>query len=122
MVPRQEIFGQARSGDGDLRCVVLCSWPLESINIEFEEFLDEDQARGYFAGSARHHGHSISAKTVDIYPPFECVGDYATFISRNRQDSTIGQWAEPLVRVPTTCVKAAALNASKSPKRLACAA
>ncbi|MBB5514247.1 aspartate-semialdehyde dehydrogenase [Rubricella aquisinus] len=60
----------------------------ESINIEFEDFLDEDEAReilreapGILVVDKREPGGYTT--------PVECVGDYATFISRIRQDSTI---------------------------------
>ncbi|MDG1432117.1 MAG: aspartate-semialdehyde dehydrogenase, partial [Paracoccaceae bacterium] len=60
----------------------------EAVNIEFEDFLDEDEARdilreapGVMVIDKREDGGYVS--------PIECVGDYATFISRIRQDSTI---------------------------------
>jgi aspartate-semialdehyde dehydrogenase len=60
----------------------------EAINIEFEEFLDEDEAReilreapGILVVDKREDGGYVT--------PVECVGDFATFISRIRQDSTI---------------------------------
>ncbi|MEL6807279.1 MAG: aspartate-semialdehyde dehydrogenase [Pseudomonadota bacterium] len=60
----------------------------EAVNVEFEEFLDEDEARdilreapGIMVIDKREPGGYVS--------PVECVGDYATFISRIRQDSTI---------------------------------
>ena len=60
----------------------------EAVNIEFEDFLDEDEARdilreapGIMVIDKREAGGYVT--------PIECVGDYATFISRIRQDSTI---------------------------------
>ena len=60
----------------------------EAINIETEEFLDEDEARdilreapGILVVDKREPGGYTT--------PVECVGDFATFISRIRQDSTI---------------------------------
>ena len=60
----------------------------EAINIEFEDFLDEDEARdilreapGVMVIDKREPGGYVS--------PIECVGDYATFVSRIRQDSTV---------------------------------
>ncbi len=60
----------------------------ESVNVEFEEFLDEDEARdilrqapGLLVVDKREPGGYIT--------PVECVGDFATFISRLRQDPTI---------------------------------
>ena len=81
----------------------------EAINIEFEDFLDEDEARdilreapGVMVIDKREPGGYVS--------PIECVGDYATFISRIRQDSTsdngINLWC-----VSDNLRKGAALNA-----------
>ncbi len=60
----------------------------ESVNVEFEDFLDEDEARdilreapGIMVVDKREPGGYVT--------PVECVGDFATFISRIRQDSTV---------------------------------
>ena len=60
----------------------------EAINVEFEDFLDEDEARdilreapGVLVIDKREPGGYAT--------PVECVGDYATFVSRIRQDSTV---------------------------------
>ena len=81
----------------------------EAINIEFEEFLDEDEARdilreapGVMVIDKREDGGYVS--------PVECVGDYATFISRIRQDSTIDNGLN-LWCVSDNLRKGAALNA-----------
>lgn len=81
----------------------------EAINIEFEEFLDEDEARdilreapGIMVIDKREAGGYIT--------PIECVGDYATFISRIRQDSTIENGLN-LWCVSDNLRKGAALNA-----------
>ena len=81
----------------------------EAVNIEFEEFLDEDEARdilreapGIMVVDKREAGGYISPK--------ECVGDYATFISRIRQDSTIENGLN-LWCVSDNLRKGAALNA-----------
>jgi len=81
----------------------------ESINIEFEEFLDEDEAReilreapGIMVIDKREDGGYVS--------PVECVGDYATFISRIRQDVTIENGIN-LWCVSDNLRKGAALNA-----------
>ena len=60
----------------------------EAINIEFEDFLDEDEARDILRESP---GVMVIDKREDggYVSPVECVGDFATFISRIRQDSTI---------------------------------
>ncbi len=81
----------------------------EAVNIEFEEFLDEDEARdilreapGIMVIDKRENGGYVS--------PVECVGDYATFISRIRQDSTIENGLN-LWCVSDNLRKGAALNA-----------
>ncbi|MCE0506081.1 MULTISPECIES: aspartate-semialdehyde dehydrogenase [unclassified Roseivivax] len=60
----------------------------EAINIETEEFLDEDEARDILREAP---GIMVIDKREDggYVTPVECVGDFATFISRIRQDSTI---------------------------------
>ncbi len=81
----------------------------EAINIEFEEFLDEDEARdilreapGVMVNDKREPGGYVT--------PVECVGDFATFISRIRQDSTIENGLN-LWCVSDNLRKGAALNA-----------
>jgi aspartate-semialdehyde dehydrogenase len=81
----------------------------EAINIEFEDFLDEDEARdilreapGILVVDKREPGGYVT--------PVECVGDYATFISRIRQDSTIDNGIN-LWCVSDNLRKGAALNA-----------
>ena len=81
----------------------------EAVNIEFEDFLDEDEARdilreapGVMVIDKREDGGYVS--------PIECVGDYATFISRIRQDSTIENGLN-LWCVSDNLRKGAALNA-----------
>ncbi|MEL7345032.1 MAG: aspartate-semialdehyde dehydrogenase [Pseudomonadota bacterium] len=60
----------------------------EAINIETEEFLDEEEAREILRVSP---GILVVDKREDggYVTPVESVGDFATFISRIRQDSTI---------------------------------
>ena len=81
----------------------------EAINVEFEDHLDEDEARdilrespGIMVIDKREPGGYVT--------PVECVGDFATFISRIRQDSTIDNglnfWC-----VSDNLRKGAALNA-----------
>ena len=81
----------------------------EAINIEFEEFLDEDEARdilreapGLMVIDKREDGGYVS--------PVECVGDFATFVSRIRQDSTLENGLN-LWGVSDNLRKGAALNA-----------
>ncbi len=81
----------------------------EAVNIETEEFLDEDEARDILRESP---GIMVVDKREDggYVTPVECVGDFATFISRIRQDSTIDNglnfWC-----VSDNLRKGAALNA-----------
>ncbi|QFS81331.1 Aspartate-semialdehyde dehydrogenase 2 [Roseivivax sp. THAF40] len=81
----------------------------ESINIETEEFLDEDEARDILREAP---GIMVIDKREDggYVTPVECVGDYATFISRIRQDSTIDNGLN-LWCVSDNLRKGAALNA-----------
>ncbi|OYX44690.1 MAG: aspartate-semialdehyde dehydrogenase [Rhodobacterales bacterium 32-67-9] len=81
----------------------------EAVNIEFEDFLDEDEARdilreapGVMVVDKRENGGYVT--------PVECVGDYATFVSRIRQDSTIENGLN-LWCVSDNLRKGAALNA-----------
>ena len=81
----------------------------ESINVETEEFLDEDEARDILRESP---GILVVDKREDggYVTPVECVGDFATFISRIRQDVTVenglNMWC-----VSDNLRKGAALNA-----------
>jgi len=81
----------------------------EAINIEFEEFLDEDEAREILRNSP---GILVVDKKEDggYMSPMECVGDYATFISRVRQDTTLENGIN-LWCVSDNLRKGAALNA-----------
>ena len=81
----------------------------EAINIEFEEHLDEAEARdilreapGILVIDKREPGGYIT--------PIECVGDYATYVSRIRQDPTIDNGINLWV-VSDNLRKGAALNA-----------
>ncbi len=81
----------------------------EAVNIEFEDFLDEAEARdilreapGIMVIDKREAGGYVS--------PTECVGDFATFISRIRQDSTVENGIN-LWCVSDNLRKGAALNA-----------
>ncbi len=81
----------------------------EAVNVEFEEFLDWEEATeilreapGVLVVDKREAGGYVT--------PIECVGDYATYVSRIRQDSTIDNglnfWC-----VSDNLRKGAALNA-----------
>ena len=81
----------------------------ESVNIEFEDFLDEDEARdilreapGILVIDKREPGGYVT--------PVECVGDFATFVSRIRQDVTIENGLNLWI-VSDNLRKGAALNA-----------
>ena len=81
----------------------------EAVNIEFEEFLDEDEARDILREAP---GIMVIDKREDggYVTPRECVGDFATFISRIRQDSTVENGLN-LWCVSDNMRKGAALNA-----------
>jgi hypothetical protein len=81
----------------------------EALNIEFEDFLDEDEARDILREAP---GIMVIDKREDggYVTPIECVGDYATFISRVRTDSTIENGLN-LWCVSDNLRKGAALNA-----------
>jgi aspartate-semialdehyde dehydrogenase len=81
----------------------------EAVNVEFEEFLDEDEARdilreapGVLVVDKREPGGYVT--------PIECVGEYATYVSRLRQDSTVENGLSMWV-VSDNLRKGAALNA-----------
>ncbi len=81
----------------------------EAINLEFEDPLDEDEARDILREAP---GIMVIDKREDggYVTPVECVGDFATFISRIRQDSTIENGLN-LWCVSDNLRKGAALNA-----------
>ena len=81
----------------------------EAINIEFEEHLDENEARDILREAP---GIMVIDKREDggYVTPVECAGDFATFISRIRQDSTIDNGLN-LWCVSDNLRKGAALNA-----------
>jgi aspartate-semialdehyde dehydrogenase len=81
----------------------------EAINIEFEDFLDEDEARDILREAP---GIMVVDKREDggYMTPKECVGDFATYVSRIRQDSTIDKGIN-LWCVSDNLRKGAALNA-----------
>jgi aspartate-semialdehyde dehydrogenase len=81
----------------------------EAVNVEFEDFLDEDEARdilreapGVLVVDKREAGGYVT--------PVECVGEYATYVSRIRQDSTVENGLSMWV-VSDNLRKGAALNA-----------
>ena len=81
----------------------------EAINIEFEDHLDEAEARDILRQSP---GIMVIDKREDggYVTPVECVGDFATFVSRIRQDPTIDNGIN-LWCVSDNLRKGAALNA-----------
>ena len=60
----------------------------EAVNVEFEDFLDEDEARDILREAP---GVLVVDKREDggYVTPVECVGEYATYVSRIRQDPTV---------------------------------
>lgn len=81
----------------------------EAINIETEDFLDEDEARDILRESPGLM--VIDKREAGGYAtPIDCVGDFATFVSRIRQDSTIDNGLNLWV-VSDNLRKGAALNA-----------
>jgi len=81
----------------------------EAINIEFEDFLDEKEARGILLKAP---GVEVMDKREPggYVTPAECVGDFATFVSRIRQDNTVENGLN-LWCVSDNLRKGAALNA-----------
>jgi aspartate-semialdehyde dehydrogenase len=81
----------------------------EAVNIEFEDHLDEAEAREILRNAP---GILVIDKREDggYITPVECVGDYATYISRIRQDPTIDNGIN-LWCVSDNLRKGAALNA-----------
>lgn len=81
----------------------------EAVNIEFEDFLDEDEARDILRQSP---GIMVVDKREDggYITPVESVGDFATYVSRIRQDSTVENGIN-LWCVSDNLRKGAALNA-----------
>ena len=89
----------------------------ESINIEFEDFLDEHEARDILREAP---GIMVIDKreAAGYITPIDCVGDYAVYISRIRQDSTIDNGIN-LWCVSDNLRKGAALNAVQIAELLA---
>ncbi|MEJ7776395.1 MAG: aspartate-semialdehyde dehydrogenase [Sphingomicrobium sp.] len=81
----------------------------EAVNIEFENEISADQARDILREAP---GVMVVDKREDggYVTPVECVGDYATFVSRIREDSTVENGLSLWV-VSDNLRKGAALNA-----------
>jgi len=81
----------------------------EAVNIEFEDDLDAEEAREILRAAP---GILVVDKREDggYITPAECVGDFATYISRIRQDPTIDNGLN-LWCVSDNLRKGAALNA-----------
>ncbi|MEC9369513.1 MAG: Asd/ArgC dimerization domain-containing protein, partial [Pseudomonadota bacterium] len=80
----------------------------EAVNIEFEKPITADEARailreapGLLVVDSRENGGYVT--------PVECVGDYATFVSRIREDATVENGLSLWV-VSDNLRKGAALN------------
>ncbi|SDD94584.1 aspartate-semialdehyde dehydrogenase [Paracoccus isoporae] len=80
----------------------------ESVNVEFADFLDEDEARDILREAP---GLLVVDKQEDggYVTPVETVGDFATFVSRIRQDPTVENGLN-LWLVADNLRKGAALN------------
>ncbi|KUR80189.1 aspartate-semialdehyde dehydrogenase [Novosphingobium sp. FSW06-99] len=81
----------------------------EAVNIEFEEEISAEEAQDILRESP---GVMLIDKREDggYVTPVECVGDYATFVSRVREDSTVDNGLS-LWCVSDNLRKGAALNA-----------
>ena len=81
----------------------------EAVNIEFENEISAAQARSILRESP---GVMVVDKREDggYVTPVECVGDYATFVSRIREDSTVDNGLSLWI-VSDNLRKGAALNA-----------
>ncbi|WP_324807822.1 aspartate-semialdehyde dehydrogenase [Sphingomonas sp. LY29] len=81
----------------------------ESVNIEFEDEITAEQAQNILREAP---GVMLVDKREDggYVTPVECVGDYATFVSRVREDSTVENGLSMWV-VSDNLRKGAALNA-----------
>jgi len=81
----------------------------EAINIEFEDEISAEQAQSILRESP---GVMLVDKREDggYVTPVECVGDYATFVSRVREDPTVDNGLSMWV-VSDNLRKGAALNA-----------
>ena len=81
----------------------------EAINIEFEDEISAEQAQSILRESP---GIMLVDKREDggYVTPVECVGDYATFVSRVREDPTVDNGLSMWV-VSDNLRKGAALNA-----------
>jgi aspartate-semialdehyde dehydrogenase len=81
----------------------------EAVNIEFENEISADEARDILREAP---GVMVVDKREDggYVTPVECVGDYATFVSRIREDSTVDNGLSLWV-VSDNLRKGAALNA-----------
>jgi aspartate-semialdehyde dehydrogenase len=81
----------------------------EAVNIEFENPITAEEARSILREAP---GVLVVDKHEDggYVTPVECVGDYATYVSRIREDSTIDNGLNIWV-VSDNLRKGAALNA-----------
>jgi len=81
----------------------------ESLNIEFHEELSADEARSILRESPGIMVFDKPEEEGGYITPIECVGEYATYISRIREDSTqdntLNMWC-----VSDNLRKGAALN------------
>ena len=89
----------------------------EAINVEFKEPLDEEEARSILSGAPGIL--VVDRREAGGYAtPKDCVGDYATFVSRIRRDPTVENGLN-LWCVSDNLRKGAALNAVQIAETLA---
>ena len=86
----------------------------EAVNVEFEDFLDEDEAReilreapGVLVVDKREPGGYVT--------PVECVGEFATFVSRIRKDPTVENGLNAVGGLATTSARARRSTRCRSP-------
>jgi aspartate-semialdehyde dehydrogenase len=96
-------------GHGHLRARAGVRRPFEAINIEFENEISAKKAQSILREAP---GVMLVDKREDggYVTPVECVGDYATFVSRVREDPTVENGLN-LWCVSDNLRKGAALNA-----------
>ena len=82
----------------------------EAVNIEFENEISAEEARELLREVAGRHGDRSSSEDGGYATPIDCVGEFATFVSRIRDDHTVEHGLSLWV-VSDNLRKGAALNA-----------
>ena len=111
--PRRSSTRRSRSSATCVRVPVFVGHS-EAVNVEFEDPLDEDEAReilreapGVLVVDKREAGGYVT--------PVECVGDYATYVSRIRTGPDGRQRPDRCGWSPTTCARARRSTRCRSP-------